>query len=374
MSVEIREVTTKRELKKFITFPFRLYKGNKYWVPPLLMDEFNTLSREKNPAYAHCDAKLMLAYRDNKPVGRVAAIINHKYIEKWGNKWCRFGWIDFEDDPEVSAALLGAVEDYAKENGLTGVNGPMGFTDLDREGMLIEGFDELGTMDAYYNHAYYPKHLEALGYAKDVDWVEFEVMVPKEVPQKVLRVQEIVLKRSKVRLLQGPKKVYRDYAKGLFDVVNVAYKDLYGVVELTPEQMQAYTDQYFGFLNPDFVKMLIDENDRVVGFGLTMPSLSRALQKSRGRLFPFGFIHMLHALRRPKKIDFLLVAVLPEYQPKGLVATLMNEITVNAIKHGIVSAETNPELETNKEVQSMWDVYDSRQHKRRRAFIKNLDA
>ena len=374
MAIEIREVASKRDLKTFVTYPFRLYKDNKYWIPPLLMDEYNALDRTKNPAYAHCDAKLMIAYRDGKPVGRVAAIINHKYVEKWGNKYCRFGWIDFEDDREVSAALIGAVEAWAREQGMTGINGPMGFTDLDREGMLIEGFDELGTMDTYYNHPYYPEHLEALGYAKDVDWVEFEVKVPTEVPEKVLRVQEIVLKRSKVRLLKGPKKVYRDYAKGLFEVVNVAYKDLYGVVELSPEQMEAYTEQYFGFLNPDFVKILIDENDRVVGFGITIPSLSRALQKSRGRIFPFGWIHLLYALRRPKQIDFLLVAVLPEYQPKGLVATLMNEITVNAIKYGIVSAETNPELETNHEVQAMWKVYDYRQHKRRRAFLKKLDA
>ncbi len=374
MAIEIREVRSKRELRLFVTYPFRIYKGNPFWIPPLLMDEYRALDPKKNPAYAHCDAKLLLAYKEGKLVGRVAAIINHKYVEKWGNKYCRFGWIDFIDDREVSAALIGAVEAWARERGMTGVNGPMGFTDLDREGMLIDGFDELGTMDTYYNHPYYPLHLEALGYAKDVDWVEFELMVPKEVPDKVLRVQEIVLKRSKVRLVKGPRKVFRNYAKGIFDVVNIAYKDLYGVVELTQEQMEAYTEQYFGFLNPDFVKILIDENDRVVGFGITIPSLSRALQKSRGRLFPFGFIHLLHALRRPKQIDFLLVAVLPEYQPKGLVATLMNEITLSAIKYGIVSAETNPELETNHEVQAMWKVYDARQHKRRRAYLKNLEA
>jgi ribosomal protein S18 acetylase RimI-like enzyme len=372
MSVEIREVTTHRELKTFITFPFRLYKGNQCWVPPLLMDEFTTLDPKKNPAYKHCDVKLMLAYRDGKPVGRVAAIVNQKYIEKWKNRYCRFGWLDFEDDPEVSSALMGAVEEFARSHDLEAVHGPLGFTDLDREGMLIEGFSELGTMDTYYNHPYYPKHMEALGYGKDVDWVEFEVMVPKEVPEKVLRVQEIVLKRSKVRLVSGPKKIYRKYARGLFDVVNEMYKDLYGVVELTQEQMQAYTDQYFGFLNPDFVRIFVDDNDKVVGFGLTIPSLSRALQRARGRLFPFGFIHLLHALRHPKQIDFLLVAVLPEYQPKGLVAILMNEITVNAIKYGVVSAETNPELETNREVQAMWKHFESRQHKRRRAFIKKL--
>ena len=215
--------------------------------------------------------------------------------------------------------------------------------------------------------------MEALGYHKDTDWVEFEVMAPTEVPEKALRVQEMVLRRSKLRLVQGSKKQYLPYARGLFDVVNEAYKDLYGVVELTDRQVDAYIKQYFGFLNVDYVKIIIDENDRVVAFGLAMPSLSRALQQSKGRLLPFGFIHLLRALKRPTQIDFLLVAVLPEYQARGLTALLMAEITTNAIKNGIRSAETNPELETNTQVQAIWKHYESRQHKRRRAFIKSLE-
>ncbi len=372
MNVEIREVEGRASLEKFIKFPFRLYRKHSYWVPPLLTEERNLLYPKKNPAYKHCKAKLFMAYRDGKPVGRVAAIINQKYIEKWGNRYCRFGWFDFVDDREVSRALMDTVENWAKSEGMTAVHGPMGFTDLDREGMLIEGFEELGTMATYYNYPYYPEHMKALGYRKDVDWVEFELKVPEDVPEKVLRVQELVMKRSKVRLFQGSKKQHLLYSEGLFDVVNETYKDLYGVVHLTDEQIKAYTKQYFGFLDTDFVRLFLNENDKVVGFGLTMPSLSRALQISRGRIFPFGFIPLLWALKRPKKIDFLLVAMLPEYQAKGLVATLMTEVTANAIKKGIISAETNPELETNTQVQAMWKHYDARQHKRRRAYIKEL--
>lgn len=372
MSIEIREVGDRRGLRRFIRFPFSLYRNNEYWVPPLLMDEWNTLDSSKNPAFKHCRTKFFMAYRDGRPVGRVVAIINEKYAQKWQQAYCRFGWLDFVDDPEVSAALMQAVESYARDQGTTAVHGPLGFTDLDREGMLIEGFNELGTMATYYNHPYYPVHMERLGYTKDVDWVEFEVMVPDEVPEKVRRVQELVLKRSKVHMVRGTKKELLRYAPGLFDVVNETYKDLYGVVELTDEQIQTYTDQYFGFINVDYVRILVDENDRVVGFGVIMPSLSRALQKSRGRLFPFGFARLLRALRHPRTIDFLLVAVLPEYKSKGLVSTIMTEITANAIRNGVRSAETNPELETNTDVQSMWKVYDSRQHKRRRCFIKTL--
>lgn len=372
MSVEVRQVEDRRGLGRFIRFPFSLYRGNRYWVPPLLMDEWNTLDSRKNPAFKHCRTAFFMAHRDRRPVGRVVAIINDRYIEKWKNRHCRFGWLDFVDDPEVSRALMDAVEQWARDRGMTAVHGPLGFTDLDREGMLIEGFEELGTMATYYNHPYYPKHMESLGYRKDIDWVEFEVRVPTEVPERALRVNELVLKRSKVHLVQGGKKEHLRYGRGLFDVLNVAYKDLYGVVELDDEQVNSYIKQYLGFMNVDYAKIVVDEHDKVVGFGITMPSLSRALQKSRGRLLPFGFVHLLWALKRPTQVDFLLIAVLPEYQSRGLTAPIMTEITAAAIRNGLRSAETNPELETNTQVQSMWKVYDSRQHKRRRAFIKEL--
>ena len=371
-SVEICEVRSRRQMGEFIRFPFRLYEDNPCWVPPLLLDERRTLDSRKNPAFKHCRVRLLMAYRDGRLVGRIAGFINDRYIEKWGNRYCRFGWLDFVDDPEVSRALLEAVEGWAREQGMTAVHGPLGFTDLDREGMLIEGFEELGTMATYYNHPYYPVHMEKLGYRKDIDWVEFEIMTPREVPERALRVQEMVLKRSKLRVVQGTKRQYLAHARGLFEVVNEAYRDLYGVVELTDEQVEAYVKQYFGFINTDYVKIIVDENDKVVACGLAMPSLSRVLQKTRGRLLPFGFIRLLQALKHPKQIDFLLVAVLPEYQARGLTALLMTGITANAIRNKIRSAETNPEMETNTQVQAIWKHYEARQHKRRRCYLKDL--
>jgi GNAT superfamily N-acetyltransferase len=349
-----------------------LYKKNKYWIPPLLMDERKTLDWKKNPAFEHCRVKYWMAKRDGKAVGRIAGIINEKYVQKWGHKHCRFGWFDFIDDIEVSKTLLDTVEAWARENGMAAVHGPLGFTDMDREGMLIEGFDELGTMATLYNHPYYPQHMEKLGYGKDIDWVEFEVKTPKEIPEKVLRLQKLVLERSKLRIVEGKKKKLRPYAKKMFDLINETYADLYGFVTLTDKQIDVYIDQYFDFIHPDYVRFITDQEDNLIAFGIGMPSLSRALQRSRGRLFPFGFIHLLWALKFPKYIDFLLVAVRPDYQARGITALLMTEMTKNALENGILGAETNVELETNTQVQAIWKHYDARQHKRRRCYIKSL--
>jgi len=372
MSLTIREVRNKKDLERFIKFPFSLYKQNKYWIPPLLMDERNTLDRKKNPAFENCRAKYLLAERDGKAVGRIAGIINDTYIQKWGQKHCRFGWFDFIDDIEVSRALLGAVEDWAQENEMTAVHGPLGFTDMDPEGMLIHGFDELGTMATLYNHPYYPEHMERLDYNKDIDWVEFEVIAPDEIPAKVLRLQELVLKRSKLRVVETKKKNLKPYARKMFDLINQAYADLYGFVRLSDRQIDVYINQYFSLIHPDYVRFITDEEDNLIAFGIAMPSLSRALQLSKGRLFPFGFIHLLWALKYPKYIDFLLVAVRPDYQARGITAILMTEITRNCLKNGIISAETNVELETNTQVQAIWKHYNARQHKRRRCYIKTL--
>jgi GNAT superfamily N-acetyltransferase len=372
MSVTIHEVRTKKELGRFIKFPFSLYRDNQYWIPPLLMDEWNTLDWKKNPAFKHCRVRYLLARRDGKVVGRIAGIINDAFIEKWGQRHCRFGWFDFIDDIEVSKALLGAVEDWARQNDMTAVHGPLGFTDMDREGMLIHGFDELGTMATLYNHPYYPQHMEKLGYVKDIDWVEFEVKTPKEIPERAVRLQNLVLKRSKLRIVDTKKKNLVPYAKKMFNLINEAYSDLYGFVTLTEEQIDVYIKQYFGFIHPDYVRFITDEEDNLIAFGIAMPSLSRALQRSRGRLLPFGFIHLLRALKNPKYIDFLLVAVRPDYQARGITAILMTEMTRNALKNGVISAETNVELETNTQVQAIWKLYDARQHKRRRCYIKTL--
>jgi GNAT superfamily N-acetyltransferase len=373
MEIQVKEVTTIKELKSFIHFPFDLYRGNPYWVPTLLFDELNTLRKDKNPAFEHCEARYWLAYRNGRIAGRVAAILNQKHIEKWGQNYMRFGWIDFEDDPTISEALMKAVESWAIETGMTAVHGPLGFTDLDREGMLVEGFTELGTLATIYNHPYYPKHMENLGYVKDTDWLEYEFLVPGTPNETIARIAEIALRRNKLRLLElRNKKEMLKYAKELFGLLDDEYRHLYGTVPLTQEQVEAYIDQYFGFVTPDFVPMVMDKDNRMVAFGIVMPSLSLALQKTKGQLFPFGFIHLLNALKKNNRADLYLVAVRSEYQGKGVNAILMNKMHAVFNKLGIGKVESNPELETNQNVQGQWKYYEKRQHKRRRVFIRVL--
>ncbi len=373
MDIKIKEVLTQKELKTFIQFPFELYKGNPNWVPGLFFDEFNTLRWDKNPAFNHCEARYWIAYREKKIVGRIAAILNHRHIEKWGQRYLRFGWIDFIDDPNVSAALISSVENWAKEKGMSAVHGPLGFTDLDREGMLVEGFNELSTLATIYNHPYYPKHLENLGYVKDTDWMEYEFTVPSETNKTIARIADAALRRNKLQLLKlRNKKELLPYTKELFKLLDDEYKHLYGTVPLTEEQIQSYINQYFGFVTPDFVPIVVDNNNRMVAFGIVMPSLSIALQKSKGQLFPFGFIHLLKALKTNDRADLYLVAVRSEYQGKGVNAILMNKMHEVFNKIGIKKVESNPELETNQNVQGQWKYYDKRQHKRRRVYIKHF--
>lgn len=382
MNLSIEEVTTLRELRAFIRFPNRLYRDSPYWVPTLFMDDYQTFRRSKNPAFDYCEARYWLAYRGREIVGRVAAIHNRGAIEKWQQSYLRFGWPDFVDDPAVSAALFEKVESWAREKGATAVHGPLGFTDLDREGMLVEGFEELGTMAAFYNYPYYPVHLERLGYVKDVDWMEYEITVPPEPDATIARIADLTKRRYNLRLLQvqNKKELLRprvekgrsSYAHELFEVLNDEYEHLYGVVPLNEKQIEYYIKLYFGLISLEFVPLVVDENDRLVAFGITMPSLSRALQKSGGRLFPFGFIHLLRALRAGDRADLYLVAVRSEYQGKGVNAILMDAIHRLYARRGIVRAESNPELETNQNVQGQWKYYERRQHKRRRCFVKHL--
>jgi GNAT superfamily N-acetyltransferase len=375
MGIQMKEVTTLKELKSFIHFPFDLYRSNRNWVPTLLFDELNTLRRDKNPAFEHCEAKYWLAYRDGSIVGRVAAILNRRHIEKWGQRYMRFGWIDFIDDPSVSDALMKKVEAWAIETSMTAVHGPLGFTDLDREGMLVDGFNELATLATIYNNPYYPKHMEKLGYVKDTDWMEYEFSVPPQPNETIARIADVALRRNKLKILElHNKKELLTYAKELFKLLDDEYKHLYGTVPLTEKQIEAYINQYFGFVTPDFVPMIMDQNNRMVAFGVVMPSLSLALQKTKGNLFPFGFIHLLRALKKNDRADLYLVAVRSEYQGKGVNAILMNKMHGVFNKLGITKVESNPELETNQNVQGQWKHYEKRQHKRRRVFIKHLNA
>lgn len=373
MRIEIKEVLTKNDLKKFVKFPFELYKGNQYWAPPFMKDEIRTLSRDINPAFEFCTSKYWLAYKNGKIAGRIAVIINNSLIERWNVKKARFGWIDFIDDKEVSMILLNTAESWVKENGMDALEGPMGFTDLDEEGMLIEGFEEQGTYPMIYNYPYYPEHLKKLGYRKEVDWLEFEIKVPDEIPEKIVRVNELILKRSKLRLLEAKKaKDVKPYIPGFWKIIEEAYADLFGTIPFTEKQKKFYTDQYFGFFVPEYSKFIINDEDEVVAVGLAFPSFTEALRKAKGKKFPFGLIYMLQATKHPVKLDFYLIGVKKEYIGRGIISIMMNEVNKNAIKNGIKFCETSGELEENKAVQDMWRHYEHRQHKRRRCFIKPL--
>jgi len=374
MAIAIQEVHTKSDLNAFIDYPHRLYAGNPYWVPSLRREERRTLSREGNPAFAYCDARLWLAVEGNRVVGRIAGIINHRHREKWGQPYMRFGWFDIKDDCEVSKALLGRVERWARKTGLAAVHGPMGFTNLDHAGMLVEGFEELATQAAAYNYAYYQEHMAAAGYEKDVDYLEYKMPMPESVDPKITKLAQVVLKRNNLRILEVKnKKELLPYARELFNMLGAEYEHLYGVVPLTEEQVNAYIDQYFGFISPEFVPVIVDTEGHMVAFGVTLPSLSEALQRSKGRFFPFGALHLMRALKKNDRADLLLVAVAKEYQGRGVNAVLINRMFEVFRDFGIQKVESNPELETNIAVQAQWKHFKRRQHKRRRIFIKHLE-
>ncbi|MDO9545477.1 MAG: GNAT family N-acetyltransferase [Pelolinea sp.] len=375
MDVHIQEVHNKKELKKFVDFPHSLYAGNAYWVPSLRSDEMHTLDPIKNPAFAYCEARCWLAYAENKVVGRIAGIINRRHTEKWGQPYVRFGWFDVIDDPTVTLVLLEKVESWARNEGLTAVHGPMGFTNLDHAGMLIEGFEELATQAAGYNYAYYRDHMEQAGYQKDVDYLEYEMPMIEEMDPKISRLSELVLKRNNLHLLEVKrKKDLLPYARELFDMLGAEYEHLYGVVPLSEEQINAYIEQYFGFISPEFVPVIVDADGRMAAFGVTLPSLSKALRRSKGRLFPFGAVHILRALKKNDRADLLLVAVAKKYQGKGVNAVLINRMFEVFRDFGIKKVESNPELESNIAVQAQWKHFERRQHRRRRIFIKHLSA
>ena len=376
MKVEIVKVKSDRELKRFIRFGNELYKGNPYFVPELFQDAFNTLNRKRNAAFEFCEADYFLAYRNGKVVGRIAALINHRANEKWKSKSARFGWVDFIDDNEVVDALFATAEGWARERGMTEIKGPLGFTDFDREGMLIEGFDRLGTMATIYNHPYYPKHLERLGYAKDVDWIEFLFKVPDKKWEKAERVAAIVERKYGVHLVRAKScsEIAKRYGKAIFELCNECYSDLYGFSDLSPKQIEQFIAMYLPFADLRLLGLVVDKDDNLVALGISLYSLAEALRKSKGRLFPFGWWHLLKALfiKPPKRLDFLLAAVKPEYQSKGVFALIFNDLMGNYIDMGIVDIESNPELEDNRKMQSLWDDFEKEQHKRRRAFVKEL--
>lgn len=370
--ITIVEVKTRSDLNKFISFPDELYKGNKYRVPQLHLYEKSALIKEKNPAFDFCDAKYWLAYIDNTIVGRIAGIINHKTNKTWDEKNARFGWIDFIDDIEVSALLIKTVEEWGASKGMEALHGPLGFSDMDLEGMLVDGFDEIGTQATIYNYPYYPVHLEKLGYVKDVDWVQYEIKVPEKVPEKVQRIAAIVLEKYDLKILRLKKgKDVLPYANSMFKTLNDAYINLYGFAALTDKQITYYIDQYFSMINPKFICFVLDnKTDEVIGFGISVLSLSKALMKAKGKLFPIGFIPVLRALHKNNKVDMLLQGVRPEYHNKGIPAIFFNEMMQAYIDNGIKTAVSSHALEENTSSLLLFKDYDYRQHLRRRCYIK----
>ena len=379
-SVQIKRVETKKDLKDFIEFHYDLYEGDPYDAPNLYSDELNTLSRDKNAAFDFCEAEYFLALKEGKVVGRVAAIINNKANEKWDKKDVRFGWIDFIDDIEVSKALLKAVEDYGREKGMTSVVGPLGFTDMDPEGMLTWGFDQLGTMATIYNYDYYPKHMEKLGgWEKDNDYVEYRLDVPETAPEKYTKIAEMVEKRYNLHARKLTKKEIFEggYGKKLFDLINVTYSHLYGFSELSERQIDQYVKMYFPLADLDLITVVEDGNkdNQLVGLAITIPSLTRALQKCHhGRLFPFGWWHLLRAIKfhKTEVVDLLLIGVLPEYRSKGANSLVFADLIPRYVKYGFKWGETHVEMETNESVQSQWGPLDPTMHKKRRCYRKAI--
>lgn len=381
-SITIKKVETKEDLKAFIEFHYDLYEGNEYDVPNLYSDEVNTLSKDKNAAFDFCVANYYLAIRDNKVVGRVAAIINNKANEKWDQKRVRFGWIDFIEDKEVLEALLKAVEDFGKTHGMNEIVGPLGFTDMDPEGMLTWGFDQLGTMPTIYNYDYYPRLLESLpGYEVDNKYVEYKLFVPDTVPEKYAKIAEMIQNRYNLRIKKLTKKDIFEggYGKKIFELINSTYKDLYGFSELSEKQIDQYINMYFPFADLSLITLVEDASadNKLVGIGITLPSLSEALQKcKKGRLFPFGWFHLLRAIKfhKTKIVDLLLIGVLPEYRMKGVNALIFADLIPRYQAYGFEWGETQVEMETNTNVQSQWETLNPVMHKRRNCYKKVLNA
>jgi len=376
MAVEIREINpTKSELKEYTEFGIDLYKDNPYYVPPLIKDDVETLSPARNPAFDHCKAKSWMAFRDGKPVGRITGIINNLVNRRSGHNDVRFGFTDFIDDDEVTDALFDTLARWGRENGMTSIVGPMGFTDLDHEGMLTFGFDEIGTMATIYNYPYYPRQMERMGFTPDAEWVEYRMTVPDNVPDQLARVGEIVRRKYNLRTIKytSGKKIKDDYGVALFELINEAYDKLYGYSPLTPRQIKYYIDLYLPILKLENVCVIVDKDDKLVGIGISMPSMSKALQKSKGRLFPTGWIHLLKAMYgHNDTVDLLLVAVAPDYQSKGVNALLFTDLLPVYIKNGYRWAESNPELADNENVQQQWKFFERRQHRRRVVFRRDI--
>lgn len=375
MSIEIRTVENKKELKTFVKVPFPIYKDNDYWVPQLIVEEMDIFDPKKNPAYEGAESKLFVAYKDGKPVGRIAGILSHVANKKFESKNIRFGWFDTIDDYDVAKALFDALENWGKELGMETVTGPQGFTDLDPEGMLIEGFDQLPTIAVYYNHPYYVDFVGKYGFEKEIDYVEFKALPPYEegIPPKLLRIGERIKERSSLKILKFKnKKEVMARAPEIFELLDEAYEEIYGSVPLSRKQIEYYVKKYIPFVDKDLLQVAVDQNDKAIGFMLSMPSLSQAFQKANGRLLPFGWFHLWRALKKFDILDFYLAGVKKKYRGVGVDLMMVLEVTKVGMEKGVLASESNPELETNKKIQAQWKYFNPTLHKKRRIFKKNI--
>ncbi len=376
MAIDIIQIPARRkDLKRFVKFGIDLYKDNEYYIPPLISGDINTLIPAKNPAFEYCEAQSFMAYKNGKAAGRITAIINHRVNDRTGHNDLRFGFVDFIDDDEVVDALFEAAARWGKERGMTSMVGPMGFTDMDHEGMLVEGFAETGTMATIYNYPYYVRQMERMGFVKDADWLEFRMTVPQSIPEKYARIADIVAKKYGLRTIKftSRRKLRQQYGHALFELINEAYDNLYGYSPLSPRQIDYYIDMYLGILRLEDVSIVIDNEDRLIGVGISITSFSNALRRSRGKLFPLGWRHFIKPLRgKEDVVDLLLVAVRPEFQNKGVNALIFCDLLPVYIRNGYKYAESNPEYEGNGSVQKQWDYFEHRQHRRRRAFRRGI--
>ena len=373
MSLTIKEISTKKELKEFVKFPDKLYSGNEFYIPAIHTQELHTLSHSKNPAFEFCKAKYWLALKDGEIVGRVAGIINHKYNKERNLKYARFGWLDFINDIQVLELLLQTVETWAISEKMEKINGPIGFNSFDPSGVLIQGFEEIPTSFAHYNYSYYSELIEKLSYKKDVDWVEYNVLVPEFVPEKFIKGAELI--KNRYKLHTAPLKKNKDilkYSDEIFQLLNEEYKNLYGFTKLTERQLDELITKNIAILKPEYISIVLDENNKVIAFGITILSLSKAHQKAKGKLYPFGFIHLLNALRKNDTANTLLIAVQKDYQSKGVNGIIFNDIMRAYMKNGITNLESTRELESNHKINNLWNKFENRQHKRSRCYIKDL--
>lgn len=373
--ITIKAVATIQDFKDFISLPYHMYRNNPYYVPPLKADQAEILSKDQNPAFSHCEAQYWLAFKGKKLVGRIAGIINHAFIDKWDRKYARFGWFDFEDDRGVANSLLCVCEAWAKDREMQAIHGPMGFSNFDPAGMLVHGFDQIATLAELYNYPYYVSHIERAGYHKEVDWVEYKILLESTVPKKIEQLSNIVKRRNRIRIVrpQNSRDIER-YAHDIFDLMNTCYSNLHGMVELTERQIQYYIKRYLPLIRKDFVSLVVNETGTLIAFGIIMPSLAKAMQKANGSLFPFGFLHLFMDMRKNNTGELCLIGVRPDYQGKGINVLLMEEATKAYIQNNIYTVESNPELEDNKQIQSLWNYYEAHQHKRRRCYIKYLTS